>query len=59
MMSFKVKCTTCRKTETMTEDELKKASEIGVAFSRCCHAVATVESVESRTLHLPAKKAKR
>lgn len=54
---FKIKCTTCGKTETMSEQQLAESNKIGCAFSRCCNAVATVEQVRA-VLHLPPTRAK-
>lgn len=45
MVTFRIKCTSCQKTEDMTADQEREAAINGVPFSRCCQAVATVERV--------------
>lgn len=45
-VEMKARCTTCRKVYTMTSDQMREAREMGVPFSPCCHAVATVERAE-------------
>lgn len=44
-LELKARCTRCRKVFTLSEAQKKEAREIGVPFSPCCCAVATIESV--------------
>lgn len=46
---FRIKCTSCQKTEDATQQQIDEAREQGVAFSSCCKSVATVEQVSART----------
>lgn len=47
-VEMKARCTTCSKVYTMTPEQMREAREMGVPFSPCCVAVATVESVKAR-----------
>jgi hypothetical protein len=42
------KCTTCQKTWWLTAAQIQAAREMGCAFSPCCQAVATIESVKAK-----------
>lgn len=42
------KCTTCQKTWTLTEADMKEAQKVGVPFSPCCQSVATISKVAVR-----------
>lgn len=46
-MKLRIKCTVCQRIEEMTEQQLQEAALQGIAFSRCCKAVATAERVEA------------
>lgn len=41
------KCTTCKKLFELTEQQRTEARDLGCAFSPCCFAVATIESVRA------------
>jgi hypothetical protein len=47
-VTFKAKCTTCKKVWTLTPLEVLQAKAMGVPFSPCCYAVATVTEVKVR-----------
>jgi hypothetical protein len=49
-VEFRAKCTTCQKVETLTEEQVREAQQMGCAFSACCQAVATIEAVTVRRL---------
>lgn len=49
LVQMQGKCTSCRKTYTLTPEQLAEAHEAGCAFSPCCKAVATIERVEVQT----------
>lgn len=53
---FRLKCTSCHKTEDATQQQIDEAREQGVAFSSCCKSVATVEQVSARTLSLSPRR---
>lgn len=44
-LSFRGKCTTCKKTFDVTAEQQAEAQQIGCIFSPCCNAVATVTTV--------------
>lgn len=43
-----LKCTRCKKRETMTPMQAHDARDTGVAISSCCRTVAIVERVTTR-----------
>jgi hypothetical protein len=44
-VTFKGKCTTCKKSFDVTAEQQHTARHCGVIFSACCNAVATVTTV--------------
>lgn len=54
VVRFRIKCTTCKKTQDMTDAQVAEAKAIGVPISRCCSAPATVEKV-SATANKPTR----
>lgn len=45
IVELRGKCTSCKKSYTLTVEQQREAREIGCAFSPCCQAVATVTTV--------------
>jgi hypothetical protein len=48
MITFRARCTTCKKTFEPTAEQQREARHCGVIFSACCSAIATVTTVTTK-----------